>query len=114
MGFFEDIGLFCKLKVLDKGVIWESYSQAIEYYWHISEPRVKEFRSSTSDNTWYSNFEYLYHEMVKVSKRKKAQAPEKSDAALKIYAQAEVVQIETYQHHDDELVQLLKKGIRSS
>jgi hypothetical protein len=88
--FFENIGLLVRKRVLDPDVIWESYSQPIEYYWCMLETSVHNFRAAGHDNTWYTGFEYLYHKCAKISLKNSAENPRKSDDVLQKYASTEL------------------------
>jgi hypothetical protein len=82
LSFFEDLGLFLRRNVIDTDIAWESYSYCIEPYWQLMEPAIREFRTTTRDNSWFSNFEYLAKAMAKVSIAKHAQNPVKSDEEM--------------------------------
>lgn len=68
--FFEEIGLFVKKGAFTSDVIWEAYSYYIEHYWPMLEPHVKEMRHVERDNSWFENFEALYNQLQKISKRR--------------------------------------------
>jgi hypothetical protein len=68
LDFFEQMGLYLKKRAFTQDVIWEFYSYNIKYYWAIAEPLIKEFRSSTKDQTYYVWFEWLKTKMMEEDK----------------------------------------------
>lgn len=70
LGFFENIGLFCRKKAIDKDIIWELYSYWIDGYWNMFQSQIEDIRNSSKDDSWYTHFEYLYNECVRISKKK--------------------------------------------
>lgn len=95
LDFFEEIGIFLKLKVLDKNVIWESYSYSIDHYWQMLNPKMVEFRASTKDVSWYDNFDSLAVEMRKISKKRKATGPDKNESEMRKFCEGEIQRLET-------------------
>lgn len=70
LDFFEQMGLYLRKGVFTPDILWELYSYYIEHYWCLVEPLINEFRLSTNDKTWYSNFDYLYEAMRVQSKKR--------------------------------------------
>jgi hypothetical protein len=89
LGFFEELGLYLRRKVFDLPTVWEFYSYDVEHYWPILEPRIREFRTSSKDDSWYSEFEYLNDEIVKYSKKKSCPTG-KTDAEIKKFIRGEL------------------------
>jgi hypothetical protein len=75
---FEEIGVYCRRGILDKEIVWEIYSYHVEHYWIMAKNGVLSFRKDFRDETFYKNFEYLYHEMCRISKVKGAPTYEKT------------------------------------
>lgn len=76
--FFEEIGVYCKRGILDKDIVWEIYSYHIEHYWIMAKNGILSFRRDVRDDTFYKNFEYLYHEMCRIGQIKGAPNYEKT------------------------------------
>ena len=90
LGFFEEIGLYLRTKAFDVSTVWQLYSYYVEHYWVILKPRVKQFRTSSRDETWFSEFEYLAKQLAKRSKRKRASPAQKSDEQIKKFIRGEL------------------------
>lgn len=90
LGFFEELGLLLKKRVVSTEFIWESYSYFIEHYWSMLEPNIKEFRLSTNDNSWYDNFESLRKAIGKYSKKRKCPSSDKTEEEIKRFIRGEI------------------------
>jgi hypothetical protein len=90
LSFFEELALYVKTGVFDLPTVWELYSYNIEHYCPLTEPLIKEFRSSTNDQTYFSNFEYLYKRIIEHSKKQGAKGEIKSGVDLKKFTQGEL------------------------
>jgi len=88
--FFEDIGVYLRYGCFTREAIWEGYSYYIEHYWPLLEERIEIYRTETGDDTWFENFEALYREMRKVSKKKGAPTNRRSDGEIAQFARGEL------------------------
>ena len=88
--FFEEMGLYVKLRMISRDVVWEIHSWSIECYWAIFESGIKALRADRKDLTAYSSFEILITEMKKVSKKHKLQDFTKTREELDSFARAEL------------------------
>jgi len=70
LGFFEEIGLLWKKKVINLDFIWETYAYFIEHYWSMMQRNVQEYRDKTGDKSWYENFEQLCKALQQYSKKR--------------------------------------------
>ncbi|MGR5239226.1 DUF4760 domain-containing protein [Vibrio alfacsensis] len=68
--FFEDLGLHVQDGVIEKKAVWEFYSHPICLYWQLMKQTVENRRAEDCDETIIKNFEWLFNEMNKISKRK--------------------------------------------
>jgi hypothetical protein len=82
VGFFEELGLYLKKGVFDVEIIWELYCDSIERYWPITEPLINDMRAKYQDRTYYWNFEYLYKETIKHSKKNNCPIPAKTEKQI--------------------------------
>jgi hypothetical protein len=89
LDFFEEIGLYLHKRVFDASTIWELYSYFVEHYWTILQPRIQEFRNSSQDKSWFSEFEFLSRELKKHSKKRKCPVG-KSDADIQKFIRGEI------------------------
>ena len=69
LSFFEEIGIYLKMKVMDLDTIWDVYSYYVTNYWPILSPRVYKFRTEYKDESWYCEFEQLHKRIVDCSRR---------------------------------------------
>jgi hypothetical protein len=76
--FFEELGVYCKRGILDKGIVWEIYSFDIEHYWIMVKNSILCFRRDLGDETFYNNFEFLYQEMLLMNRKQGAPLREKT------------------------------------
>ena len=90
LAFFEEIGHYLRRRVFDVSIVWEFYSYYVDYYWVIVEPRIKEFRTSSHDKTWFSEFEFLAKQLAEYSKKRRASTVEKTDEQVKKFIQGEL------------------------
>ncbi len=92
-GFFEELGIYLKKKALEVELVWELYSFWIENYWRMLEPSILATRTAT-DNSWFSNFQYLYERMAAYSKRKGISPSVDIEADIKTFIDVELQRIE--------------------
>lgn len=74
--FFEEIGYMTRRKVLDEGMVWNSFSWWLEpYYLAVTgNPNIiEEARSETQSPALYREIEWLYGRMCSVSKKEQGQ-----------------------------------------
>ncbi|HEX8131732.1 MAG TPA: hypothetical protein VF527_21735 [Pyrinomonadaceae bacterium] len=93
-GFFEELGLYLKKKALETDLVWELYSFWIENYWRMLEPSILATRSKATDDSWFSNFQYLYEQMAVYSKQKGISMPADVEADIKTFIDVELQRIE--------------------
>lgn len=78
--FFEEIGYMTRRKVLDKGMVWNSFSWCLEYYYLavtqepnlIKKARLKSDLTPTTKEDapcLFREVEFLYNQMLKISKK---------------------------------------------
>jgi hypothetical protein len=96
--FFEEIGVYCRRGILDKEVIWEMYSFHIEHYWIMAKNSILCFRKECGDGTFYKNFEYLYNEMLQISRKKGAPTHEKTSEDIVGFIGYELGIVEFLEH----------------
>ncbi len=90
LSFFEEIGLYLRTGVFDATTVWEVYSYYVEHYWEILRPRIIEFRASSQDKTWFSQFEYLAIKLAHQSKKHRASPAEKTNEQIKKFVTGEL------------------------
>lgn len=68
--FFEEIGYMTRRKVLDEGMVWNSFSWWIEPYYLVSREAIVEARSETQSPSYFIEIEWLYDQMVRVGAKR--------------------------------------------
>jgi hypothetical protein len=96
--FFEELGIYCKRGILDKDIVWEIYSFHIEHFWIMAKNRITCFRRDRRDETFYKNFEHLYHEMLAINRKKGAPIHEKTSEDIASFIAYELGIIEFIEH----------------
>ena len=69
--FFEELGVFVKIRAIPKDTMWDVQSWNIEYYWAMLEKGIQTNRKDCRERV-YSDFEELLHAMRKISDAKGA------------------------------------------
>lgn len=88
--FFEKLGVYRNLNVLSMELIWEIYSYYIENYWQIFQKSITCMRVEYRDYTYYTNFEELYKEVVKINKKKGVPNTQKTNDQLNEFIAGEL------------------------
>lgn len=65
--FFEEMGLYLRHRIIDRKMTWELFSHHVENYWNIMQQYVRDFRQNQSDESYFTEFEYAYQQMGKLS-----------------------------------------------
>ncbi len=90
LGFFEDIGWMLQKKLLNREVIWDSYSYYIEHYWLMLKAKVFSYREEENDYSWFENFEFLYDQMKVHSKKRKVDWAERTQDQIDRFIRGEI------------------------
>jgi len=90
LGFFEQMGLLLRKRVVSSEFVWETYSYYIEHYWSMLESNIAEFRRSTKDDSWYECFEYLRNSMRNYSKKKGCPSTDKAEEEVEQFIRGEL------------------------
>jgi hypothetical protein len=72
--FFETMGSLVHRGVLDKKLVWNEFAWDITHYWMACRhPRneIQGWRDECADPTLWSEFEWLYHEVIRIDARKR-------------------------------------------
>ena len=74
LDYFEAMGLMLRKGIVPKEYLWTLESYEILRYWQILSGYMRWSRVSEHDDTFYSEFDYMYRQLLKVEleKRKKA------------------------------------------
>ena len=67
--YFEDLGLLLKEKITPEFFTWTMFSDYTIDYWTSLSSYVADLRVGSKDDTYYSEFEYLYKRMVRFEKK---------------------------------------------
>ncbi|EGR1589650.1 TPA: hypothetical protein ACF311_004612 [Vibrio parahaemolyticus] len=87
--FFEDLGVHVQDGVIGKRAVWEFYSHPICLYWQLMKQTVENRRAEDRDETIIKNFEWLFNEMNKISKKNGAPCQSLSIQELNKHADRE-------------------------
>jgi len=72
LGFFEQIGLMYKHKLLNGKMVWDLYSFDINLYWLLSKDKINTIRKcQNNDTSFYADFQSVYTLCNRISKKKK-------------------------------------------
>lgn len=92
LDFFETIGMFVRRGVVDKELVWNSFSYWILRYHALSRAHIRERRKEEDDATGWQEFIFLVKCMKKIEqkKRKLKSEPKFSREALDSFLRGEV------------------------
>jgi hypothetical protein len=90
LGFFEEMGLLLKKRVVQTEFIWDTYSYFIENYWSMLEPNIRELRLSMRDNSYFENFEHLRLAVRRHSARRRCPSSDKTVAEIETFIHGEM------------------------
>lgn len=99
--FFEELGVYCKRRILDEEVLWEIYSFQIENYWVMGKNGISCFRKEFGDQTFFRNYESLYFRMREINVKKGAPADERTSQDLADFIFHELQIIEFIEFNQD-------------
>ncbi len=71
LGYFEDLGLILKEGLAPEYFVWTMNSYYVLCYWELSKKYINWVREDKEDQTYYSDFEYLYKKMLKREKKER-------------------------------------------
>lgn len=87
--FLEEIGTVVRIRAVPKKVIWETHSWYIEHYYPMFQSGVLEHRKKYNDKALYSEMEWLYHEIIKINKRKQLPTNMRSEEEMQTFFKGE-------------------------
>ncbi|HDR9483228.1 TPA: hypothetical protein QDC20_000327 [Burkholderia aenigmatica] len=65
--FFENLAYLTRDRVLDRRIVWNYFSIAVEGYWHACRDFVFALRTAELDEDLYSDLEWLATEMASIT-----------------------------------------------
>jgi len=89
--FLDELGTYMKNKAIPDRILWEVQSWYVEHYWRMFEEHIRNVRTSYKDHSLFSEFEFMYHQMRKTSKRQNASVHERDVTELGLFADAELL-----------------------
>ena len=69
--FLENIAHLTRSEVLEKTIIWNYFSVAIEGYWYAVRDLITDYRIKENDNDLYRDLEWLSEEFAKITAKRK-------------------------------------------
>lgn len=79
LDFFEKLGVYNHRNIIDKEILFQTYSYWLERYWLAAKPLIADIRSSEHDVGYYSNAEELAGQMLAEDKKNGVSAPNKAE-----------------------------------
>ena len=67
--FFEGVGLVFRRYNLDEELVWSTFFYWVQGYWQAAAEHISVTREN--DNTIWEDFEYLYHQLSEIEKKKR-------------------------------------------
>ena len=91
LSFFEELGYMVSRRAVEVDFVWESYSYFIEHYWSMLWPNIRAYRLTTSDHSWYVQFQTLRETMTKYGKVKGAtSSSDKGEQEIALFIKGEL------------------------
>ena len=69
LGYFEDLGLMLRKGLAPQYFVWTMNCYYVLNYWTVLTEYIEWARKDKDDQTYYSEFEYLYKKMFKLEKK---------------------------------------------
>src|SRR5262249_45589824 len=70
LGFFEDIGLLLRRKIVPIYFIWSMLSYDIFHYWQLLHDYLAWVRQSTNNNTYYEDFDLVRNRLAALERKR--------------------------------------------
>lgn len=93
LDYFEDLGLLVRKGLAPGYLVWSMTGYYVLRYWHALLPYINWVHQEWKDNTYYSDFEYLYGQVSKMEKRQTGKnAIEFTDSDLRNFLNEELAE----------------------
>ncbi|MBB6582226.1 hypothetical protein HXP36_10815 [Ralstonia solanacearum] len=82
--FFENLAHLTRDKVLDRRIVWNYFSVAVEGYWYAAKDYVIALRTTDRDSELYCDLEWLSTELTKITSKRTRQIVPRSPSPEKV------------------------------
>jgi hypothetical protein len=89
-GYFEDIGLLLRRRVVPPYFVWSMLCDHISHYWQALREYVLWLRQSTKDQTIYEDFEFLSSRVAALQRKRTGLEVAYSEEELRAFLEDEV------------------------
>jgi len=112
LDYFEDLGIILRNGLSPIYFIWSMNCHYVLRYWHILQPYIMWTRVEYQDNTYFSDFEYLYKKVAKFELRKTGKSKiEFSDRDIRQFLKEELnVKIRNFKTSDIKAILRIEKA----
>ena len=108
MNYFSDLGVLLEKKIAPIYFIWGNHYEDVIYYWTALRGYILWIRKEERDPTYYTEFEDLYHKMVRFQEKKtKKMVTEPTPKEMKEFLQGEL-DVEIRRYRPDDIVRILE------
>jgi hypothetical protein len=91
-GYFEDIGLLVRRKIVPSYFLWSMLGDYICHYWQALRDYLKWVREISKDNTYYTDFDLLRKRIAELQRKHSGYEPVYPDSDIREFLEAEAEQ----------------------
>jgi hypothetical protein len=88
-GYFENVGLLLRRRIVPAYIIWSMQSYEVFFYWQLLRDYLDWVRQVTKDRTFYMEFDLLRNRLAALQKKRSGLEPVYTDDELREFLEGE-------------------------